>query len=167
MPSGEHATEVAFVGGGPVGLALALFLDRYGIKSAIFNSEPTTRWHPKGNTHNQRTMEHFRRFGLADDIRALGMPWDHPPDVDEGREVLHAAASTGDIGRSILTTPGVPPERLAALRGAFQAMLADPAFLAACEQRHLMVDGAPGEGSIRSSATRCGCRGRSPRRSAR
>src|SRR5689334_4502200 len=31
---------------------------------------------------------------------------------DEGREVLHAAAGTGDIGRSIITTPGVPPERL-------------------------------------------------------
>ncbi|MFL6950395.1 MAG: Bug family tripartite tricarboxylate transporter substrate binding protein [Xanthobacteraceae bacterium] len=64
---------------------------------------------------------------------------------DEGREVLHAAASTGEIGRSILTTPGVPPERLAALRSAFQAMLKDPAFLAACEKRNLMVDGAAGE----------------------
>ncbi|MFL5100151.1 MAG: Bug family tripartite tricarboxylate transporter substrate binding protein [Xanthobacteraceae bacterium] len=64
---------------------------------------------------------------------------------DEGREVLHAAASTGEIGRSILTTPGVPPERLAALRSAFQAMLIDPAFLAACEKRNLMVDGAAGE----------------------
>src|SRR5262249_37290997 len=50
---------------------------------------------------------------------------------DEGRQVLRAVASTGDIGRSILTTPGVPPERLAALRSAFQAMLRDPAFLAA------------------------------------
>jgi tripartite-type tricarboxylate transporter receptor subunit TctC len=64
---------------------------------------------------------------------------------DEGREVLHAAASTGEIGRSILTTPGVPPERLAALRSAFQAMLGDPAFLAACEKRNLMIDGATGE----------------------
>jgi tripartite-type tricarboxylate transporter receptor subunit TctC len=64
---------------------------------------------------------------------------------DEGREVLHAAASTGEIGRSILTTPGVPPERLAALRSAFQAMLNDPAFVAACEKRNLMVDGAAGE----------------------
>jgi tripartite-type tricarboxylate transporter receptor subunit TctC len=64
---------------------------------------------------------------------------------DEGREVLHAAASTGEIGRSILTTPGVPPERLAALRAAFQAMLNDPAFLVACEKRNLMVDGAAGE----------------------
>src|SRR5262245_43042758 len=64
---------------------------------------------------------------------------------DEGREVLRAAASTGEIGRAILTTPGVPAERLAALRAAFQAMLNDPAFLAACEKRNLMVDGAPGE----------------------
>jgi len=64
---------------------------------------------------------------------------------DEGREVLHAAASTGEIGRSILTTPGVPPQRLAGLRAAFQAMLRDPDFLAACQKRNLMVDGAAGE----------------------
>jgi tripartite-type tricarboxylate transporter receptor subunit TctC len=64
---------------------------------------------------------------------------------DEGREVLHAAASTGEIGRSILTTPGVPPERLAALRSAFQAMLRDPAFVETCEKRNLMIDGAAGE----------------------
>jgi tripartite-type tricarboxylate transporter receptor subunit TctC len=64
---------------------------------------------------------------------------------EEGREVLHAAASTGEIGRSILTAPGIPPQRLAALRTAFLAMLKDPDFLAACEQRNLMVDGAAGE----------------------
>jgi tripartite-type tricarboxylate transporter receptor subunit TctC len=64
---------------------------------------------------------------------------------DEGRQVLHAVASTGEIGRSILTTPGVPPERLAALRAAFQAMLADSAFLAACEKRNLMIEGGTGE----------------------
>jgi len=63
----------------------------------------------------------------------------------EGREVLHAAASTGEIGRSILTTPGMPPGRLAALRSAFQAMLNDPAFREACEKRNLMIDGATGE----------------------
>src|SRR5215212_197333 len=64
---------------------------------------------------------------------------------DEGRQVLHATAATGEIGRSIITTPGVPPERLAALRTAFQAMLKDPDFLAACEKRNLMIDGAAGE----------------------
>ena len=64
---------------------------------------------------------------------------------DEGRQVLRAAASTGDVGRSIITTPGVPPERLAALRAAFRAMLADPEFIAECNQRKLPIDGASGE----------------------
>lgn len=65
--------------------------------------------------------------------------------TDEGRQVLHAVASTAEVGRSIITTPGVPPERLTALRNAFRAMLSDPEFLAACEKRHLMVDGGSGE----------------------
>jgi tripartite-type tricarboxylate transporter receptor subunit TctC len=65
--------------------------------------------------------------------------------TDEGRQVLRAASSTGEIGRAILTTPGVPPARLAALRAAFNAMLADPDFLAECKRRQLIVAGATGE----------------------
>ena len=72
---------VAIVGGGPVGLILALFLDFHGIRAVVFNSEETTRWHPKGSTENARTMEHFRRLGIADRIRELGLPPDHPTDV--------------------------------------------------------------------------------------
>jgi tripartite-type tricarboxylate transporter receptor subunit TctC len=64
---------------------------------------------------------------------------------DEGRAILRAVAGTAEIGRSIITTPGVPEERLAALRRAFQAMLADPDFLAACEKRKFMVDPGTGE----------------------
>lgn len=64
---------------------------------------------------------------------------------DDGRGVLRAVASTGDIGRSILTTPDVPAERLAALRRAFAAMLTDPEFIAAARQRKLMLDPATGE----------------------
>jgi tripartite-type tricarboxylate transporter receptor subunit TctC len=64
---------------------------------------------------------------------------------DEGRVVLQAAASTGEFGRSILTTPGVPPERLAALRTAFAAMLKDPDFLATAEKRNMMIDPGAGE----------------------
>ena len=59
--------------------------------------------------------------------------------------MLRAAASIGDVGRSLVTTPGVPPERLVALRYAFQTMLKDPDFIAACEKRNLMIDGAEGE----------------------
>jgi len=65
--------------------------------------------------------------------------------TDEGREVLHAVASTGEIGRAILTTPDVPGERVAALRAAFQSMLADPEFVATCQSRKLMIDPGSGE----------------------
>jgi 2-polyprenyl-6-methoxyphenol hydroxylase-like FAD-dependent oxidoreductase len=73
--------SVAIVGGGPIGLALALHLDMYGVPSTVFNAETETRWHPKGNIHNARTMELFRKLGIADKIRALGLPGDHPFDV--------------------------------------------------------------------------------------
>jgi tripartite-type tricarboxylate transporter receptor subunit TctC len=65
--------------------------------------------------------------------------------TDEGRAVMRTIAGTAEIGRSILTTPGVPPQRLAALRKAFQEMLADPDFLAACKKRNLMLDPGTGE----------------------
>lgn len=76
-----HTTPVAIVGGGPVGLMLALLLDLHGVRSVIFNTGTSTRWHPKGNTHNSRTMEHYRRVGLAETVRTLGLPADHPRDI--------------------------------------------------------------------------------------
>jgi 2-polyprenyl-6-methoxyphenol hydroxylase-like FAD-dependent oxidoreductase len=72
---------VAIVGGGPVGLMLALFLDHYGVRSVIFNSEPQVRRHPKGSTHNSRTMEHHRRLGIAPQVRDLCLPINRPTDV--------------------------------------------------------------------------------------
>lgn len=63
---------------------------------------------------------------------------------DEGRAILRAIASTAEIGRSIIVGPGVPPQRLEALRRAFAQMVKDPAFVATCSQRHLMLD--PGSG---------------------
>ena len=64
---------------------------------------------------------------------------------DEGRAVLRTIAATAEVGRAIIVGPGVPPDRLAALRAAFAAMLKDPAFIATCDKRHLMLDGASGE----------------------
>jgi 2-polyprenyl-6-methoxyphenol hydroxylase-like FAD-dependent oxidoreductase len=77
----SRTVAVAIVGGGPVGLMLALFLDRHGVPTVVFNTEPTSRWHPKGNTHNARTMEHYRRLGISKAIRGLGLPAEHPRDV--------------------------------------------------------------------------------------
>jgi tripartite-type tricarboxylate transporter receptor subunit TctC len=65
--------------------------------------------------------------------------------TDEGRRVMSALAGTAEVGRSVLTTPGVPPERLQALRTAFQAMVRDPQFVAAAEKRKILIDPATSE----------------------
>ena len=64
---------------------------------------------------------------------------------DKGRAVLRAIAASADIGRSIITTPGVPAARLAALRQAFEAMMADPQLAATLQKRDIMLGPAPGE----------------------
>ena len=76
-----QTSEVAIVGGGPVGMLLALFLDRHGVKSVVFNTEERTRMHPKGSSYSARTMEHCRRLGISGTIRTLGLPADHPKDA--------------------------------------------------------------------------------------
>ena len=51
MAPSENETNripVAIAGGGPVGLMLALFLDLYGVRSVVFNTEPQVRRHPEG-----------------------------------------------------------------------------------------------------------------------
>ena len=72
---------VLIVGGGPVGMTLAMALHALGTRCAILNTEPRTRWHPKGATQNARTMEHYRRLGISRQLRALGLPQDWPTDV--------------------------------------------------------------------------------------
>jgi tripartite-type tricarboxylate transporter receptor subunit TctC len=46
----------------------------------------------------------------------------------EARDVFRFLVATDEIGRSLFTTPNVPPRRLALLRAAFQKMLDDPEF---------------------------------------
>lgn len=120
MSSSSIKTPVCIVGGGPVGMVLALDLARQGVRSMLVNTEATTRWYPKGNTHNSRTMEHYRRLGLSSKIRAVGLPADHPTDVAyltrvAGHEVLRfrLPSSNENIARAArCSATDQVPERL-------------------------------------------------------
>lgn len=63
----------------------------------------------------------------------------------EGKAVLTAIAASAEIGRAIVTTPNVPAARVAALRKAFNAMVADPAFLELMKKRNIIIEPMTGE----------------------
>lgn len=63
----------------------------------------------------------------------------------EDRALLRLLSTSTQVGRPIFTTPGVPAERVAALRAAFDAMVRDPAFLDDAKQAHFDIDPVPGE----------------------
>jgi tripartite-type tricarboxylate transporter receptor subunit TctC len=55
----------------------------------------------------------------------------------EDQQVMRLFGSTAEVGRSLMTPPDVPADRLAVLKQAMAKMLADPAFEAELEKRHL------------------------------
>ena len=63
----------------------------------------------------------------------------------EQRSVLRLVFARQVMGRPFLAPPGLPPERLAALRRAFMATMKDPAFLAEAEKIQLEITPVAGE----------------------
>jgi 2-polyprenyl-6-methoxyphenol hydroxylase-like FAD-dependent oxidoreductase len=76
-----RSVPVLIAGGGPVGMTLANVLAQFGIRSMLVERNATTTRHPKMDITNGRSMELFRRFGLADALRRVAVPEDHPFDV--------------------------------------------------------------------------------------
>lgn len=63
---------------------------------------------------------------------------------EDDRKVIQLLVSGAHMGRPIATNPGVPPERVAALREAFAATMQDPEFLAAAQQARIDVEPVSG-----------------------
>ena len=96
LPSGT----VLIAGGGPVGLTLARVLSFYGTRSILFERSKTTTSWPKMDLTNARSMELFRKLGLAEDLRLQGVP----PEIDQ--DVLISSGLSQEKPLTMWKLPG-------------------------------------------------------------
>jgi 4-hydroxyisophthalate hydroxylase len=66
----ENDAEIVIVGGGPVGMGLAVELGQRGIRSIVVERYADPQPIPKGQNLTQRTMEHFHFWGAEKELRA-------------------------------------------------------------------------------------------------
>jgi tripartite-type tricarboxylate transporter receptor subunit TctC len=114
-----------------------------GHPSAFFSSVRSTRptW------LREKTAKAILQYGPEKLAELADVPF--APDLvasDEDKLTMQAAFAPLALGRPFLIPPGVPPERVAALRAAFAATMADAEFLAEGERMGLGLN-APRTGA--------------------
>ena len=74
--------QALVVGAGPVGLSAAIELGTRGHEVVVLEQRSRAGSQPRAKTTNVRTMQHMRRWGVAEDLRAAApLPRDYPTDV--------------------------------------------------------------------------------------
>jgi len=82
--------DLIVAGAGPVGMCAAIEAARRGVRVLVVEAGGADRpADAKCNTVASRTLETLRRFGIAEEVRAAGLPDDYPTDV------LYASSLTG------------------------------------------------------------------------
>ena len=66
--------QVLVVGAGPTGLTLAIALGQKGVRCTLIEQKEAPQFLPKMERCNARSLEIYRRMGLAEKIRAAGLP---------------------------------------------------------------------------------------------
>src|SRR5437764_6393766 len=79
--SASMDTQVLIGGGGPTGLTLAVDLGLRSVRCMLVEQKEAPQFLPKMERVNARSMEIYRRMGLADKIRDAGLPREVPMDV--------------------------------------------------------------------------------------
>ena len=93
--SERNDADVLIVGAGPVGLTLAIDLAQRGVSVTLVEmraaGEPPVG---RSNVVSARSMEAFRRLGIARAVREAGLPTDYPHDV-----AIRTSATGLELGR--------------------------------------------------------------------
>jgi tripartite-type tricarboxylate transporter receptor subunit TctC len=136
-------TKFKIVFGYPGGQTIDLAMERGEVEGRGTNpysgwmaSKPT--WIP------QKLIIPLIQAGLEKepDLPDVPLILDQPVRAQD-KPLLEFMARGSTVGRPLATTPGVPPERLAALRAAFDATVKDPDFIEAAKHEHLDIRPMP------------------------
>lgn len=152
-PTPPAEVEVLITGAGPVGLSAAIELASRGVDVAVVDRARTATLVRAGAMgHTPRTVEHFRRWGVLQAIRA---EWTFPPEWNQGIRLITSLAGhelapsrRPPFAREETTSAG-PPRRVAAEGIRRPQTALQQVFL-----RHLARDGVPVAGGWRVEALR-------------
>ncbi|RQR36839.1 FAD-dependent oxidoreductase [Burkholderia sp. Bp9142] len=81
--------RVAIVGGGPVGLAVALGLANHGIRSVLLEADDSVCHGSRAICISRRSLEIIERLGALDSFMRVGLPWSGGRSFHRRDEVLH------------------------------------------------------------------------------
>jgi 2-polyprenyl-6-methoxyphenol hydroxylase-like FAD-dependent oxidoreductase len=114
--AGRLNCAVIIIGAGPCGLVLAIELGRRGIPVIVLEERTSPGRFPAANATQARTMEHYRRLGFAEKIRAQGLPPDYPTDI-----AYFDRYAKRELARFCLPSARTAREIVKSLRGAWSA----------------------------------------------
>ena len=66
---------VAIVGGGPIGLALALGLARHGVRSVVIEADDAVSYGSRADCISRRSLEILDQLGVAGQVLEEALPW--------------------------------------------------------------------------------------------
>ena len=112
--------------------------------TSFFAREPFHTWRKKGFVRvlSQTGRKRDPRLSDVPTVHELMEEYKTP---ESTRRLAALVLASGEFGRPIVATPGIPSDRVKMLREAFSKTVTDPGFLVDSKKRRLEVDPVPGE----------------------
>jgi len=143
-------TKFNLVQGYPGGPEIDLAVERGEIHcraftiEAFMSREPYHTWRKKGFVRNI-IQTGKKRDAKLPETPTLWELMDRYKTPEPSRRLATLMLASGQLGRPMMGTPGVPADRIKVLRDAFNATMKDPEFLADIDKRQFDLDPVPGE----------------------
>ena len=144
------ATKFNLVQGYPGGPEIDLAVERGEIHcraftiEAFMSREPYHTWRKKGFVRNI-IQTGKKRDAKLPETPTLWELMDRYKTPEPSRRLATLMLASGQLGRPMMGTPGIPADRVKILRDAFNATMKDPDFLTDIDKRQFDLDPVSGE----------------------